>query len=113
QVGCGDTADGNSAAQQASRGHYRPVDAEFDFSAELARDFRLRRLPRFSEALFGRRVETRVQGAFAGGILPSLQPDGRPLHDAATRGGIRGVLPVLRRGPGKGPHYEVRPESAA
>ena len=39
QAGGGDSADGDFASQQASRGHHRSVHAQLDLSVELGRDF--------------------------------------------------------------------------
>jgi hypothetical protein len=75
--------------------------------------FRLRRVPCLLKTLFRRRLEARLQGAFSGRILPSLQPDRRSLHDVAARRRVRRILPLLRGGTGEGPHHEVRSQGAA
>ncbi len=55
------------------------------FPPELAGVVRLCRLPGVPEALFRRRVEARLQDSYARGVLSSLQPDRRFVHDAAAR----------------------------
>ena len=100
------------ASQQASRGHYRSVHAQLDLSVELGRDFRVRRLPCFPETILGRRLEARLQGALAGGILPSLQPDRRSVHDFAAWRRVQGIFPLLCGRAGESADHVLRSESA-
>jgi len=71
------------------------------YSLELEEIFRLRRLPCFPQTVFRRRLEACVQGAFAGGVFSSLQPDRRSVHDLAAWRRVQGVLSLLCRGTGK------------
>ncbi len=71
------------------------------------------RLPCFSQAVFRRRMEACLQGAFAGRIFPSLQPDRRPVHDPAARRQVQRILPLLRGRAGKSSRHALRSQGAA
>ena len=94
-------------------GHHRPFHAQSGISVELGRDFRLRRLPRFSQAARWRRLEERLQSAFARGIFRGLRRFRRSLHDLAARRQVSGIFPLLRGGPEEGPRDALRPRPAA
>ena len=89
--------DGAAAAQVASRGHHRPLDAQPGISARLGRDLSLRGFPGVSEtastAAAGRtctrctsRRNCSRPTTRAGDLCMTLQAGGQ----------IRGVLPLLR-----------------
>ena len=69
-------------------------------------------LPRVPEAVRRRRLARRLQGQQRRGVLRRLRPDRDALHDAAARRELQGVLPLLRRRAGEGPHHAVRPARA-
>ena len=62
----------------------------------VGQHLQLRRISRVPQALRRRRLEGRVQGQLAGGVLPRLRPEPRSLHDAAARREVQGILPLLR-----------------
>ena len=77
-------------------------------SARLGGHLRVRRLPCLPQALRRRRLARRLPCAQLGGVLPGLRPDRRSVHDAAERGEIQGVFPLLRGRSEEGPHHAVR-----
>ena len=93
-------------------GHHRPLDAQPALPARLGGHLRVRRVPGVPEAVRRRRLARRPQGELAGGVLPRLRPDARPVHDAAARGELQGVLPLLRRRAGEGAHHALRSAAA-
>ena len=105
-------ADGHPAAQGASGGHHRPVDAQPALPARLGRGLRLRRLPGLPQAVRRRRLARRPQGQLARGVLRRLRPDAHAVHDAADGGELQRVLPLLRRRPGESAHHALRPAGA-
>ncbi len=64
---------------------------------------------RSSSRIDGGGWKRRVQGQLAGRVLRRLRPDRRPLHDAAARRRLQGVLPLLRGRAGEGAHHALRP----
>ena len=112
KLGRGDPADRGAAAQGTSDRDHRSVDAEPALPAGLEGHLRVRRVPGVSEAVRRRGLARRAQGQLAGGVLPRLRPDPRPLHDAAARRELQGVLPLLCRRAGEGAHHGLRPALA-
>ncbi len=97
--------------------HYPPgtigaLHAQPDVSARLGRHLPLRRLSRVSEAARRRRLERCVQGQLARGILRRLRSKPRPLHDAAARRKIPGILPLLHRQSREGARHALRSRRA-
>ena len=103
-----DSADGAAAAQGTSDRHDRAVDAQPALPARLGGDLRVRRLPRVPEAVRRRRLARRLQDQQPRGILQRLRSDAHALHDAAARGELQGILPLLRRRAGAGAHHALR-----
>ena len=108
QAGGRHPADGAAAAQGTSHRHHRAVDAQPELPARLGRDLRVRRLPGVPQTLRWRRLARRLQDQHPRGVLQRLRPDAHAVHDAAAGGELQGVLPLLRGGPGEGPHHALR-----
>ncbi len=65
-------------------------------------------LPGVPEAVRRRRLEGRLQGRLAAGVVRRVRQHRRQVHDAAARGELPRVLPLLRRRPGPGAHHALR-----
>ena len=108
KLGRGGSADGAAAAQGTSDRHDRAVDAQPALPARLGIDLRVRRLPGVPEAVRRRRLARRLQDQQPRGVLQRLRSDAHALHDAAARGELQGILPLLRRRAGAGAHHALR-----
>ncbi len=84
-----------------------------DIPARLGRHLPLRRFPGVPQAARWRRLEERLQGGHAGGIFRRLRRERTALHDAAGRGEIPGVFPLLRDRSAEGPRDALRSRPAA
>ena len=101
QAGRRGSAHGAAAAQEASRRAPPTVHAQPGVSARLGRHLRLRRLSGVPQAARWRRLEERLQGGFARGVLRGLRRERRSLHDAAGGSEISGIFPLLRGRPAR------------